>query len=351
MSISFLPGPSQVTPATLDHLREIAASGLLSQSHRSRAVQAVCRSAVEGLEQAMGIPGTYQVVFTSSATAAMTVVLRSLVRRRCHHFVHGAFGARFHAMAIRLGLRATVTDAPPTRALDWRQAGLDPACELLALTHNETSTGSMWPDQEMAALRAEYPAPLLVVDATSSLGAMAMDWHLADLWFCSVQKCLGLPAGLGILVAGPRAIALADHLREPALPHGPCPQESLSEMAVRMKDAQTFETPNVLAIALLARQMESWNLEAVERLAREKAEILSGASPGSGPYIEDAAWRSLTIQNLCFDDPERVRQKAEEAGFLLGKGYGRLADRCLRIANFPATTAEQYRELVRVLAD
>ena len=349
MTISLLPGPSEITRATLENLQEIAESGILSESHRSQAFKDVCQSAVDGLKRSMRIPADYSVLFTSSATTAMAVTLRSLVAQHCHHFVHGAFAARFHSMALRMGLKATVTDAEPSRALDWRQTELLPACELVALTHNETSTGSMWPTQEMAQLRARYPAPLLAIDATSSFGAMAMDWTLADLWFCSVQKCLGLPAGLGILVVGPRALAVAGHLRDLHLPHGACPQESLSEMAERMEQSQTFETPNVLAIALLARQMDSWDLDRIEKTTRAKVEILTAGARGSEPYVEDPPWRSLTVQNLRFPDPERKIQKALDAGFLLGKGYGRLAGSCLRIANFPASTEEQYRELKGIL--
>jgi len=349
MSISFLPGPSQITEKTLADIQEIAASGLLSESHRSQAFKDTCLSAVRGIERSMRIPDTYRVVFTSSATSAMSVCLRSLVRERCHHFVHGAFGARFHAMALGLGLTARVTDGDPAHALDWRSTDLRPGCELIALTHNETSTGSMWPHAEMAQLRARYPDPLLVIDATSSFGAMAMDWSMADLWFCSVQKCLGLPAGLGILLVGPRALAVAGHLLALDLPHRPCPQESLSEMSERMAEGQTFETPNVLAIALLARQMEAWDLDSIEEVIRQKVSMLDRLAPGAVPYMEDPVWRSLTVQNLRCSDPDRLRKRAAAQGFLIGKGYGPQARTCVRIANFPATTRHQYEALLEAL--
>ena len=349
MTISLLPGPSEVTEATLRKMAEIASSGILARSHRDEEFRSLCRSAVDGLRRNMRIPPGHRIVFTSSATAAMGVALRSLVGKQCHHFVHGAFGARFHAMALGLGLRATVTDADPAQALDWRQADISDSCELLALTHNETSTGSMWPATEIAELRNTWPSPLLVVDVTSSFGAMTMDWAVADLWFCSVQKCLGLPAGLGILIAGPRALAVAGHLRDLSLPHRPLPMESLSEMVQRMEEWQTFETPNVLAIALLARQMEDWDLDRIEGTIREKALLLEEASPGLGAYVEAPAWRSLTVHNLRFEDPDSMRRKAEAGGFLIGKGYGRLAESCVRIANFPASTVEQYRALLGIL--
>ena len=40
------------------------------------------------------------------------------------------------------------------------------------MTHNETATGLAWPADEISALRAAWPEPLLVVDVTSSFGAL-----------------------------------------------------------------------------------------------------------------------------------------------------------------------------------
>jgi phosphoserine aminotransferase len=203
----------------------------------------------------------------------------------------------------------------------------------------------MWPATEIAALRAARPEPLLAVDVTSSFGGLAMRWTDADAWFGSVQKCLGLPAGMGYLVVGPRVLEAARRLAGRV-----ANWQRLATMAAKMDEGQTAETPNVLAIALLARQMARWDLARVERDTTAKAAFLYGAPLPWKPYVEDAAWRSATVACFRVDDPGRWAERAAAAGFLLGRGYGDLKSTCVRVANFPAITAEDLRRLVAALA-
>jgi phosphoserine aminotransferase len=339
------PGPSQLSEATLADLREIAASGLLSRSHRSDAFVEVSRAAFQGLRERLAIPPDYRVLYQPSATAAMDTVLRNCARSKTFHFVHGAFSRRFADSAREIGLETTVTGNDGRKGLRATDSDLPPAdVDLVAVTHNETANGSMWPLEQVAALRAARPEPLLAVDVTSSFGAMAMRWTDADLWFGSVQKVLGLPAGMGYLVAGPRAFAAA--LRSP---RRVAAWQHLPTMAAKMDAWQTVETPNVLAIALLARQMVRWDLARVEAETRAKADLLYGAPLPWTPWVEDAAWRSTTV--LCFrvDAPKRWIERAAAAGFVLGSGYGDLKPMTVRVANFPAIAADDLRRLVEAL--
>src|SRR6185295_7372512 len=208
-TISLNPGPSQLSAATIADIAEIAASGLLSKSHRGDAFVEVSRAAFGGLREKLAIPADYRVLYQPSATAAMDTILRNCVASQSLHFVHGAFSKRFHKSAVEIGIDAVASTSEGGRAVSWRKATIHAGTELIAVTHNETATGLMWPDDELTALRAAHPEPLLAVDVTSSFGGMAMRWTDADVWFGSVQKCLGLPSGMGYVVAGPRAMESA----------------------------------------------------------------------------------------------------------------------------------------------
>jgi phosphoserine aminotransferase len=344
-TVSLNPGPSQLSPETVADVAEIAASGLLSKSHRGEAFVAVAKEAFAGLRVRLGIPAEYRILYQPSATAAMDTVLRNAVASRTLHFVHGAFSRRFHASAAEIGLDAVAAPSEGHRAVPWRDAEVPSGTELIAVTHNETATGQRWPAEEIAALRAARPEPLLVVDVTSSFGALRMRWTDADAWFGSVQKCLGLPSGMGYLVAGPRLFEAAGRLHARV-----AAWQRLSTMAAKMEGWQTVETPNVLAIALLARQMARWDLERVERDTLEKARLLYGAPLRWTPHVEDPAWRSETVACFRVDDPARWAERAAAHGFLLGKGYGDLNSTCVRVANFPAVSLDDLRRLVAALA-
>jgi len=341
--ISLNPGPSQLSAATIADIADIAASGLLSKSHRSDAFVAVSRAAFGGLREKLAIPADYRVLYHPSATAAMDTCLRNCAASRTFHFVHGAFSKRFATSAKEIGLDATVGSSDGARAVPWRAATIPAGTELIAVTHNETATGLMWPADELAALRAAHPGPLLAVDVTSSFGGMTMRWTDADVWFGSVQKCLGLPSGMGYLVAGPRAFDAARRVGARV-----SAWQSLASMAEKMDAWQTVETPNVLAIALLARQMARWDLARIERETREKAALIYGASLPWTPYVEDVAWRSITVACLRVDDPKRWIERAAGAGFALGSGYGDLKPTTVRVANFPAVTVDDVRRLLSV---
>lgn len=335
--VTFNPGPSQLTAATMADVARIAHSGLLSTSHRTDRVRGVVRDAVDGLRRAMDVPANYAVVFQPSATAAMDLVVGNLTERTTAHFVHGAFSGRFHRTAVALGRDAIAFESAWDEPVDWRSAALPDDVELVTVTHNETSTGLCWPRAELAGLRDDLGAegPLLAVDVTSSFGALRMDWTDADVWFGSVQKCLGLPAGLGFVLVGPRAAASArdrsDTLDVP-------PWRHLATLLDRIAGHQTVETPNVLGIALLAAQTARWDLDEVESALLSRAARLQSAGLPWTPYVTDPAWCSPTVHNLRVDDPTAWRRRAADHGLTLGGGYGPLRDTCIRIANFPAHT-------------
>ena len=344
--MTFNPGPSQVPDDVIADLHEIASSGLLAESHRSARVKSEARAAVDALRSAMAVPDDHAVVFQPSATAAMELVLRNLVERRSLHFVHGAFAERFAQTADDVGLDAVRVLSAWELAPDWRTAGVPRDVELVAVTHNETSTGMAWPRDEIASLRAAHAEPLLAVDVTSSFGALAMDWRAADVWFGSVQKCLGLPAGLGFLIVGPRALERAGAIGSA---RRVATWQDLPVVAQKMESGQTVETPNVLALALLGRRMARWDLAAVEAATLRRAASIAAAELPWRHYVESPVWRSPTVHCMVVDDPAAWHARALAAGYRLGSGYGDLKGRCIRIATFPAHGDEDVAELLAAL--
>ena len=341
--ITFNPGPSQLSAQTVQDIAEITASGLLSTSHRTDPVRDIVKRCVANMRRVFSIPADYAIVFPTSATGGMDLVLSNCVRASSLHFVGGAFAERFAATSQSLGHAAARIPSGPGEPFDWRAVDADEP-ELVAITHNETSTCVMWPHAEMAGLRARYPDALLAVDITSSFGAMAMDWNQADFWFGSVQKCLGLPAGLGVAIVGPRAVARAKALGAArAVPAW----RDLLVMIEKLEAGDTFETPNVLGLALLERQMARWDLAQIERDMHAKQHLVQATVGDVRFFVRDAAWRSLTVHNLDVGDPAPLHALARAAGYELGLGYGPLKEHCIRIAAFPALTLDH---IARVLA-
>ena len=342
--ISFNAGPSYLAPRTIQALHDIVASGFLSVSHRSEEFSAMTKKAIDNLRKQMRIPKEFHIFFQPSAIASMDTILQNVVNKHSFHFVNGDFSERFYTTALQLSLDSQVHETPGNLPIDWQNARIPKGTELIAITHNETRMGNMWPADEIKKLRDAYPDSLLAIDVTSSFGGLVMDWNLGDIWFSSVQKCLGMPPGMAVMLINPRAFEKGIALKK-KIP----PWRRFDILAEQMKKFQIFETPNLLAIALLARQMEEWDIDAIDRETKRKAKLLYTAAMDWKPHVEDSLWQSTTVTHFVVDNAEKWHAKANAANFGLGYVFGDYAQKGIRISNFPQHTFQMMEELLAAL--
>ena len=229
------------------------------------------------------------------------------------------------------------------------QLQIGPEVDLIAVTQNETANASQVPMSVLRELAARYPDKMIAVDTTSSMGGIALDFSLADVWYASVQKCFGLPAGLGILLLSGKAKEKVTHKGEKGR------YNSLSFMLENAASYQTHYTPNVLGIYLLNRVLQDMDpIAKVDARLRERMASLEKVVAQSSTFdllVDNAATRSTTV--LAVSGKEEaiaaVKKAAEKEGMQLGGGYGPLKASSFRIANFPAITDAEFMRLVDFL--
>jgi aspartate aminotransferase-like enzyme len=151
---------------------------------------------------------------TSSAWGVMEGALTNLCTKKVLNCMCGAFSDKWFDVAKKLGKDAEALQVPwgsPIRAeqIDARLA--TGQFDALTLIHNETSTGTMSPLDEIAALKKKYPDVMFIVDAVSSLTALPhrFDDLGIDILLAGTQKAFALPPGLAVFVASPAALAKA----------------------------------------------------------------------------------------------------------------------------------------------
>ena len=193
LKTNFTPGPSQLYITTEDHARRAFKEQIPSLSHRSKQFEEISRGATEGLRTLLNIPAGFSIVFTGSATEIWERIIQNLTEETSHHLVNGAFSQKFYDTSLQLNRKATQTKAELGKGFE--ESVQIPSTELIALTHNETSTGVSMPLSVIAKIRENNPSPLLTVDAVSSLPYPEFDFTKVDSVFFSVQKGFGLPAG------------------------------------------------------------------------------------------------------------------------------------------------------------
>lgn len=345
--ISFYPGPSRVYDEIPDYVKDAYKRGILSMNHRNTEFVKLCEKTVKLLRSRLGVPPDYTIFFTSSATECWEIIAQSLTQGNSIHFHNGAFGEKWHQYANRIKPGALSNpfnkdeELYPLKAID--------TTDVICITQNETSNGTMVSTEIISRFREMNPDHLVAVDATSSMGGIVLDFKSADVWFASVQKCFGLPAGLAVLICSPKAIERCVALDERN--H----YNSLAFMNEMIAKWQTPFTPNVLGIYLLMRTLKNQDvIEHVdEKMNRrfnawysffEKSESLK-------PYIKNHDVRSKTILTIegTPDLIERIRMKALKKGFQLGAGYGQLKDTTFRIANFPAIKSKEIEEVQKFI--
>jgi phosphoserine aminotransferase len=345
---TFNPGPSAVYPAVRGYLQDAFDEGWLSAPHRSEKVTNLVRQTVTDLKTKLNIPQDYTVLLTGSATECWEILTQSLTPRRSFHFYNGDFGHKWlkYAQAQRpdsSGVVFGLDEVPDLATLPQPLDGYDLVC----ITQNETSTATQLREGFILNLYNRLGNALLAVDATSSMAGINLKFIKADIWFASVQKCFGLPAGLGIMVLSPRAVAQAKAVNDRA--H----YNALPAMLAQMLNHQTNYTPNVLGIYLLGRVLADREpIKAVHQHLVDRAEKLYAffeQTTPLTPLITNPETRSTTVVGLRGDAAliDQIKAKAKEAGLQLGSGYGPLKNTSIRIANFPAVPDAAFEALVQ----
>ena len=101
----FIPGPVEIRPEIL------AAQTAPMIGHRSAEYADLQARIVPNLRPLFGTAGRVFIV-TASGSGLQEAAIRNCVRRRCLCLVNGAFGARWHQVALANGKQADVLEAP-----------------------------------------------------------------------------------------------------------------------------------------------------------------------------------------------------------------------------------------------
>ena len=340
--ISFYPGPSRVYSNIPEYLYEAYMEGVLSFNHRSPEFSEILKDAISLLHDKLLIPMDYKVVLFSSATECWEVIAQSLTKNKSFHFYNGAFGEKWMQYAKKL--------KPETAGLQFNQEKELPAdhqvdkdSELLCVTFSETSNGTQVSNELIFELKNNNPDKLIAVDATSAMAGSKLVFENADIWYASVQKCFGLPAGMAVMILSPEAVKRSAEIGEKD--H----YNSLNFVIDNINKYQTPFTPNVMDIYLLKRTLEhskgiDYIYEKLQNRRVEYREFLESFTDFEY-LIKNESVRSDTVLTIKHPDVEKVKQLALESSILLGAGYGDLKSSTFRIANFPAIKKREVEKL------
>jgi phosphoserine aminotransferase len=352
----FTVGPSELYPTVAQHMQTALEEKIGVISHRGKQFEEIYKSANDGIRTLLNIPTDYHIFFLSSATEIWERIIENCVENTSFHCVNGSFSKRFYEFSGELGKKAFVEKADFGKGFYPDKITVPAEAEIICLTYNETSSGVSMPVEDINKFRDKNKDALIFVDAVSALPYPKFDFTKIDSTFFSVQKCFGLPAGLGVWIVNQRCMEKANSLLKKGKSIGT--YHSLPSLLSKGKDNQTPETPNVWTIYLLGKVVADFNKKGVDTIRKEtetKAKMLYDYIENSQNFsyaVEDPRLRSMTtiVANTKISSGE-INKKLEPFNMAIGSGYSSYKDTQVRISNFPAISVEQTEALIKKLKE
>ncbi len=346
----FGSGPSKVRQEQVQALVG-AWQTYLGTSHRQKPVKAQVGRLRAGLSDLFTLPEGYEVILgNGGSTAFWDAAAFGLIEDRAQFLTFGEFGAKFAEgvnKAPHLGeptiLKSEPGDAPTFRA----EAGIDAYCS----PHNETSTGVAIPPRRVQGADS---GALMIIDATSAAGGLAVDATEFDCYYFAPQKSFGSDGGLWFALMSPAAIE-----RVAAISATGRWIPAFLDLQIAVENSrqdQTYNTPSLATILLMAEQVDWFNANGGLQWCTERTNESSSAiyewaeaNPLASAFVSDPAKRSAVVATIDIDesiDATRITAALRANGIVDTEPYRKLGRNQLRIAVFPAVDPQDVRALL-----
>jgi aspartate aminotransferase-like enzyme len=347
----FIPGPVEVRP---DVLAKMATPMI---GHRSKDASELQRRISDKMRKLFYTDEAI-LLSTSSGSGLMEGAVRSCTLKRAAIFSVGAFGNRWFEIAESNNVPADLFE------VEWGTA-TTPALvdevlatgkyDLIAITHNETSTGLMNPVEDIAEIMKKYPDVVYCLDAVSSAGGtrIEVDKLGVDICITSTQKALGLPPGMAICSFSRKAIDRADQV-----PHRGNYLDLLAIYDyVLKKDYQYPSTPSLSHMFALDYQLDRIMEEGLNNRFQRHIEMAEQVRIwarknftlfGEERYLSNTL---TTITNTRGIDFGALNKELGARGYQISNGYGKMKDKTFRIAHMADCTLDEIKDLLGNIDD
>jgi alanine-glyoxylate transaminase/serine-glyoxylate transaminase/serine-pyruvate transaminase len=205
-NLLMIPGPIEFSPEVL------AAMGMATTSHLAPEFIEAFGEALSRLQIVFQCEKGQPFVIAGTGTLAMDSAAANLVEPGDRVLVTntGYFGDRYADILARYGAKVTQVVAPVggrPNLDEVEQILKSNTFKMMTITHVDTSTGVLADVRGLAALGQKYGV-LVIVDGVCSVAGEELrmsEWGV-DLALTASQKAVGVPPGLALLVAGPKAM-------------------------------------------------------------------------------------------------------------------------------------------------
>lgn len=326
-------------------------------SHRSKEASKL-QSSISGKLQQVMFTGNTIVLSTSSGTGLMEGAIRSISQKKALVFAVGAFGKRWHELAVLNGVDADIhieEPGQPTLPETVDRYLKSGKYDTVTVTHNETSTGLMNPVEAIAEVMRKYPEVVWMVDTVSSLGGakIEVDRLGIDVCISSSQKALALPPGLALASVSEKAI---ERCRTNGQKGYYLDIGNLVNY-VKEKDHQYACTPSLSHMFAMDFQLDRILKEGLENRFIRHMEMAEYMINWANHYFEvfpRPGFESLTvtcIKNTRNINISKLNEGLAVKGMQISNGYGNQKDKTFRVAHMGELTFADMEEVCSAMED
>ncbi len=344
-----IPGPIEFEPGVLKAL------GSPTTSHVAPEFINVFGQVLERMREVWACPSGQPFVVAGSGTLAMDLAGANLIEPGDKALVlsTGVFGERFADLLSRYGAHVTILHAPLGGCIpveEARAALQQDSYKVVTFAHVDTSTAVRTDPRPLGELGQEYDV-LTVLDGVCSVAGEELDqeeWGI-DVVLTASQKAIGVPPGLALLVAGPRAINTWCTRKTPVGNYYVDWNNWLPIMeAYEARRPSYFATPAANHICALNTSLGQILAEGLEpRFARHRklGQACQAAVRALGlkQVPEDPECAAVTLTATYYPEGvtgEELLPKMRPAGVILAGGlYPQIKGQYFRIGHMGATSA------------
>ncbi|MBZ0136157.1 MAG: alanine--glyoxylate aminotransferase family protein [Planctomycetes bacterium] len=329
------PGPTALLPEAQIAQAEAA------MHHRTDAFIELFRTVRGGLKQLFKTDRDV-ITFASSGSGALEACVANYIEEgdKVICVNGGKFGERWVKMNKAYGANVIEIVVEHGRAVTVEavQKALDENkdCRAVFVQGSESSTGTVHPAREIAALVAKRDNCLMCVDAITWIGAHEVQtdaWNL-DLVVCGSQKAMAMPPGLAFLSVSAKAEKMLGERKGNKRFYF----DIARELKNQAKD-QTAFTPAISLIAAAAASLK-WILDAgVDNLVRNAGELASMSRAFAGALglelLGDAPSDSVTAVRTPgdMDSSKVIKGLKTQFGAIIANGQDDLKGKIFRLAH------------------
>ena len=302
--------PREVIEATAQQCLDFNGSGLslMEISHRAKDFQPVVDEAVALVKELLQVPEGYSVIFLGGgASLEFCMIPYNFLIKKAAYLNTGVWAKKAMKEAKLFGEVVEVASSADANYTFIPKDWTVPAdADYLHITTNNTIYGT----EIRKDLDVSVP---LIADMSSDFMSRPIDVAKYDAIYAGAQKNLSM-AGVTIVI-----------LKDEKLGNAPRPIPTMLDYRTHVEKGSMFNTPPVVPIYCALENLR-WikrqgGVEAMDRLAKQRAEIVYGEIDRNKLFVGTAKEEDRSLMNLCFVMADEYKELEKEfLDFAVSKG-------------------------------